>query len=287
MTSHGSSMTERVHRDLTASGVRLRVLLDGAGEPVVLLHGMFVDSSSWGGVIEHLRGHFRLVAPDLPGFGASEKPPASRFPYGVEAFVGAIADLYAGLELGRAAVVGHGLGGAVALTLAARYPELVSRLVLVDSLSYAAPLDLQRRILLLPLIGGFVVRQLWSRTTFRSFFREMMLADPSRVPAERIDRYYDTFSTPPARGSALATLQATVDTRAVVAQTTRIAAPTLVVWGRHDRIYPAGLGQRLAREIRGAGFELLNAGHAPHEECPDELSRIIARFLKDERTTIY
>src|SRR5689334_25405900 len=129
-------MAARLHRDVTASGVRLRVAEDGSGPPVVLLHGLFVDHSSWDGVIASLCSDFRLIAPDLPGFGESEKPPASRFPYGVDAFSEAICDLYAALEVGRAAVVGHALGGGVALALAARHPELVSRLVLIDALCY-------------------------------------------------------------------------------------------------------------------------------------------------------
>ena len=275
--------TDPVHRDVQASGVRLRVAVAGSGPPVVLLHGLFVDHSSWRAVTELLDGSFSTVAPDLPGFGESEKPPASRFPYGISAFAEAIADLYAGLDLGRAAVVGHALGGAVALTLAARHPELVSRLVLVDSLCYEAPLDLHRRITLLPFVGGFVFRQLWGRALFRAYFRESVLSDSRRIPAQRIDRYYEAFNSPASRGSALATLRATMDTRTVVAQTTRIMAPTLVVWGRRDKMYPAAFGQRLAREIRGAGFALMDAGHAPHEEEPLQFAELLQRFLRAER----
>ncbi len=280
-------MTTTLHRDVTASGVRLRVAEDGEGDPVVLLHGLFMDHRTWDGVIAALRDDFRLVAPDLPGSGDSEKPPPSRFPYGIDAFAETVADLYAGLALGRAALVGHALGGAVALTVAARHPELVSRLVLIDTLCYPAPPDLSRRIALLPLVGGFVFKQLWGRSTFRAFFRDTMLSPRAQVSNERIDRYYDAFSEPAARGSALATLRNTADTRAVVAQTSRVHTPTLVVWGRADRVSPAGFGQRLAKEIRGAGFELMNAGHAPQEECPDELAQVIARFLRDERPSTF
>ena len=274
------AMTAPTQRDVTASGVRLRVAETGAGPPVVLLHGLLVDHRSWDGVMAVLGHEFRVVAPDLPGFGDSEKPPPSRFPYGVAAFSEAIADLYAGLGLGRAALVGHALGGAVALTLAAQHPELVQKLVLVDALCYEAPVDLARRLALLPVVGGFLMKQLWGRAAFRAFFRDRMLSPRAEVPTERIDRYYDAFNTPAARGSALATLRATVDLRTVVAYTTRIQTPTLVLWGRGDRVYPAANGQRLAREIRGAGFELLDAGHAPQEERADDVARAIARFLK-------
>jgi pimeloyl-ACP methyl ester carboxylesterase len=274
----------RTQRDVKANGIRLRISEDGEGPPVVLLHGLFTNHHTWDLVAEALAEEFRLVAPDFPGFGESEKPHEKRFRYDVAAFAEVVADLYAGLDLGRAAVVGHGLGGAVAITLAAQHPELVSRLMLVDSLCFDAPLDLHRRIAALPLLGGFVLKQLWGRATFRSFFRGEG-SQPMDAPAQqRLDAYYDAFNDPASRGSALATLRATTDTRAVAAQTVRIGVPTLVVWGRRDHLFPARLGQRLARQIRGAGFELMDAGHAPQEECAAEFSAIAARFLRAERS---
>jgi pimeloyl-ACP methyl ester carboxylesterase len=273
----------RAHRDVKASGVRLRVAVAGQGAPVIFLHGLFVNHASWLPVRDALSNQFMTVAPDFPGFGESEKPPANRFAYSAEAFAETIADLYAGLDLGRAAVVGHALGGAVALALAAHHPELVSRLVLVDALCYEAPVDARRRIALIPVIGGFVFKQLWGRSTFRSFYRNLILSGSDAYSNSQLDEYYDAFNTPASRGSALATMRATSDTRAVAAHTGRISAPTLVVWGRHDRIYPARLGQRLAREIRGAGFQLMDTGHAPHEQHPEAFASILQRFLRAER----
>lgn len=270
-------------RDVKANGVRLRVATSGEGPPVVLLHGLFVHRGAWDAVIDEVSSEFQLIAPDFPGFGESEKPPQSRFAYDVGAFTEVVADLFAGLDLGRAAVVGHALGGAVALTLAARHPELVSRLVLVDSMCFDAPIDLRLRVALLPVVGGFVLKQLWGRAMFRSFFRSEVLSDQTGYPLARIDGYYDAFDDPTSRESALATLRATRDTRPIEAQTARIQAPTLVVWGRGDRLVPAGFGQRLSRQIRGAGFELMDTGHAPHEQRPAEFAAILGRFLRAER----
>lgn len=273
-------------RDVTASGVRLRVAEAGEGPTVVFVHGIFFDHTTWSGVAQELESDFHVVALDLPGFGASEKPPPSKFPYGVPAFTEAVADLYAGLSLGRVALVGHGVGGAVALTLAARHPELVAQLVLVDTVCYETARGLERQLALVPFLGSFVFRQLWGRTAFRAFFRERLLSPGARVSTERIDYFYNLFNTPAARGSALATLRATTDSRTVVAQTGRIQTPTLVVWGRGDRVFPAGFGQRLAREIRGARFELLDAGHSPQEEQPELLARVIRSFLRVDRPSL-
>lgn len=275
-------MSGPLNRDVTASGVRLRVSEHGSGSPLVLLHGMFMDHSTWDGVVRVLSKSYRTVAPDLPGFGDSEKPPNSRYPYGVPAFAEAVADLYAGLELGRCAVVGHALGGAVALTLASQHPELVSRLVLIDALCYPVPQVLRRRMVTSPVLGTLLFKQLMGKTAFRMLVRRSMLSSRSSSK-DGFDHYYRVFNTPAARGSALATMRSMLDTRALVAQTSKVSAPTLVVWGRRDRLYPAGFGQRLSREIRGAGFALLDAGHAPQEEQPDALAAVIENFLNDDR----
>lgn len=276
------------HRDVTASGIRLRVVEHGEGPPIVLVHGLFMDHRTWDGVRSELSDRYRIITPDLPGFGQSEKPSPNRFPYGIDAFAEAIADLYAGLELGRAALVGHGLGGAVVLTLAARHPELVSHLVLVSPLVPPERPSLESRLARLPFVGNLVFRQLVGRSLFRAYFRERMLSSSAGAASERIDAFYDAFNSPAARGSALATLRSCADPRPALAQTSRIQTPTLVIWGHGDALSPARFGQRLAREIRGAGFEQLDAGHAPQEERPREVARLVARFLGDgqpERAT--
>ncbi len=238
-----------------------------------------MDHSTWAEVGGILGDRHRLLAPDLPGSGESEKPPPARFAYGIDAFAHTVADLYAGLSLSRTALVGHGLGGAVALTLAAKHPELVERLIVVDAWCYPSPPLLEQRLAQTPFLGGLVFKQLWNRTSFRSFFARR-LGHRGAIPVDRIDRYYDAFSTPAARSCALATLRATVDTRSVAAQVGRIQAKTLVIWGRHDAWIPAAFGRRLSREIRHAGFLLLDAGHCPQEERPEEVAKAITDFIQ-------
>jgi len=276
---------ERSHRDVLGSGVRLRIYEQGPADAsvVVCLHSFFVDARAFTAVAGQLSDEYRVVCPDLPGHGESEKPPPSRFGYGVEAFADALVKLYGALGIRRAAIVGHGLGGSIAIDLAARYPELVTRLILVDAICRPNPLVLGHRASLLPVIGGILYKQLLGRTLFRALFRDRLFGQNSQIPNSRIDAYFDSFNSPAGRGSTLATLRATADTRPVLAQTVRLNVPALVIWGRRDRFQPASIGQRLSREIRSAGFELLDAGHSPHEQCPDELVRCIRRFLRAER----
>jgi pimeloyl-ACP methyl ester carboxylesterase len=99
----------------------------------------------------------------------------------------------------------------------------------------------------------------------------------------RIDRLYALFNTPTARESAHATMRAILDTRPVVARLTRIMTPTLVLWGRQDRLFPVACAHRLAREIHGSKLEIMDTGHSPHEERPEEFTTLVTQFLEGKR----
>lgn len=272
--------SERIVRDVTARKVRMRVIEAGEGSPLVLIHGFLVNHLEYDDIIAPLAKHFRVIAVDLPGFGDSEKPPPARYPYGIEAFAEAVADVIAAMGLGRVSLLGHSMGGAIALTVAAEHPELVEKLVVINGLVYPFPLDFKARLPLLPVVGPFLFKQLYGRSLFRSYFRDNVYAKGHPLPLDRIDAYYDRFNTPAARESAYAVMKAILDTRPVVARIPRVAAKTLVVWGRHDPLFRPALGQRLAREIPGARLEVLETGHAPNEEQPEQLASIVTEFLQ-------
>ena len=268
---------------MTASGVRVRVAESGSGPTVLLLHGLFLDNTTWNGLRQTLAATHRVVTPDLPGFGASEKPHPRRFSYSIESFAEVMADLYAGLELGRASLAGHCLGGSVAVTLAARHPELVSELVLVSPLCEAPRLGTYGRLGLLPLVGGLVLKQVWNRQIFSAFFRDQLCAPEATVSPSTIDAYYDAFDEPAARTSAHEALRALRDTRQLATRASGLRLPTLVAWGSHDKVASASIGRQLARSIKDSRLELLDAGHVPQEERPSELGSVMLRFFADTR----
>ncbi len=266
-------------------GVRIRAVEAGdpSAPPLVLVHGFLVTHAQFDDVVGELAERFYVLAPDLPGFGDSEKPSPARYPYGIEAFAESIADLIAAFGVGRAHVLGHSMGGAVALTLAAHHAELVNRLVLVDCLSYPFPLSFKARIPLMPVIGGIVFKQLYGRAMFRSYFRDDVFSKDAQIDMARIDGFYDKFNGPAARESAFSVMHGILDTRPVVARIGRVRAPTLVVWGRDDKLFPLSNGQRLAREITGASLEVLETGHSPQEERPAEFLARVMPFLEGTR----
>ncbi|HEY5147096.1 MAG TPA: alpha/beta hydrolase, partial [Polyangiaceae bacterium] len=135
-----------ITRDVAARGARIRFVEVGEGPPLVLVHDYLASRVAWDDVIPGLSAHFRVIAPDLPGFGESEKPPPGRYRYDFDAFCESLADLIAALGFGRVSLCGHAMGGAVALTMAATYAHVVDKLVLVNPLVYPPRPDALSRI---------------------------------------------------------------------------------------------------------------------------------------------
>jgi pimeloyl-ACP methyl ester carboxylesterase len=270
-----------VTRDVSARGARMRFVEAGKGPPLLLVHGYLSSHLAWDDVLPPLARDFRVIVPDLPGFGESEKPPPARYPYTFDAFSESLVDLVAALDLGRVSLCGHSMGGGIALTLAANHPDVVDKLILVGPLVYPEGMDAVSRIATVPFVGSILFKQLYGRALFRSYFRQRVYGAAATVPSQRIDQLFDLFNAPAAREAAHATMLSMQDTRPLVAMLPRVTAPTLVGWGRADRLSPVAHGRRLARELRSARLEVFECGHSPAEECPDAFADVAAAFLKE------
>lgn len=266
-------------KDVSARGARIRFVEAGAGTPVVLLHDCSASHETWVPIMQRLAGTFRVIAPDLPGFGGSEKPDPQKYAYGFDAFSESVFDLVAALGLGRVHVCGHGLGGSVALTLAARHPAIVHRLVLVDAPVYPANEHGLERAGRMPVLGAVLFRQLMGPALFRAYVQGTVYAGASKVPPGRLEALYASFNVPAARQALHATITGTADRRPLVARLPRVTAESLVVWGRDDRLSPVEHGRRLARELRGR-FEVVECGRCPPDEEPDAFAGILSSFLE-------
>jgi pimeloyl-ACP methyl ester carboxylesterase len=271
-------------RDVAARGARIRFVEAGDGPPLVLIHDYLASRVAWNDVLAGLSTRFRVIAPDLPGFGESEKPPPSRYRYDFEAFCESLADLVAAAGLGRVSLCGHAMGGAVALTLAATYAHVVDKLVLVNPLVYPPRPDALSRIAGVPILGPLVFKQLYGRSLFRSRFLghgQGPANDEDGEALRRVDHLFDLFDDPAAREAAYDTMMAMHDTRPLTASVPRVSAPTLVAWGRANRASPVEQGRRLVRELGGARFEVFDCGRSPAEECPAAFTSVVTSFLAD------
>lgn len=262
-------------RDLAARGARVRFALAGEGPPLLLVHDVLSSRAEWDDVLPALAARARVIAPDLPGFGESEKPQASKYGYDPETFAESLVDLVASLDLVRVSICGHGLGASIALTLAARHASLVDRVVLVSPTVFAPPRTALVRAGGLPVVGPVLFKQLAGRALFVRHFGVT-------APRARTLEHYEAFNTPAAREAAHATLAHMRDPRPVAARLGSVRAPVLVLGGREDRAFLVE-GRKLAKEL-SARFEVLECGPSPAEEVPDDFARAALSFLREGET---
>jgi pimeloyl-ACP methyl ester carboxylesterase len=261
----------------TVDGVRLRYLRAGTGPAVVLLHGFASSIVTWRDTVPRLARSHDVVALDFPGFGGSEVRPGLP----PSAYPRLVLGLMDRLAIPRASLVGNSLGGGVAVVVAARSPERVDRLVLIDSVGFnLAPGD---RPFLLRATGWKPAARLMEALPIRRAMVTLALRqvfhDDRLVTSERVDEYVAPLLRPGAVAAAQALL-ASGDDMGVPDLVTRVRVPTLVIWGREDAWVPVAQADRFLAAIPGSRKVVIDAcGHLPQEERPAEISALLDEFL--------
>jgi pimeloyl-ACP methyl ester carboxylesterase len=266
-------------------GHRVCFRLAGQGPLIVLIHGITGRSEQWVPVIELLRERFTVLAPDMLGHGESAKP---RGDYSLGAYAAGIRDILVGLDAEPATIVGHSLGGGIAMQLAYQHPEQCGRLVLMCSGGISRDVHPILRAASLP--GSEIVLPLITHPRLlrvgQAFGRALgglgLQAGPD--VAEGL-RGYASLSDRHARAAFLHTIRGVIDPlgqrisaldRLYLAE----AVPSMIVWGEHDPIIPAEHGRIAHEAMPGSRLELIpDAGHFPMVSDPIRIARILADFI--------
>ncbi len=265
-------------------GVRMHYQEAGPSDapPMILIHGFASSNLVWSKVLLELAAEgFRVIAPDLPGYGYSGKPRELEYTIGSQARM--IVGLLKQLEIARAVVVGSSYGGAVAATIALDNPEMIEKLVLVGAVTNNAP----TRYLLMRLFGSPIIGDILSPLLVGS--RRLLRARMKRV----YDRHAWVLDERRVRARHLP-LQTRGTHRAIIRTVRRwdadrisrdahlIKLPTLLLWGDNDREVPLIHGERLHESIPQSRLVVFReCGHLPHEEYPEAFTKIVTEFLRD------
>ncbi len=267
-------------------------------EPALYVHGLGGSSTNWTDLAALLSPWLDGVALDLPGFGHSA--PAARGGYTLPALSARTARLIEHLDRGPVHLLGNSLGGAVAVRVAASRPELIRTLTLVSpampSLRPKRGSDPLLPLLLMPGASSVATRRL---TTLSPEQRaravvNLCFADPSLVPASRLAEAAAEVerrnALPYAMDAFVRTLRALIGSYLVPGPRSQwraaglIKAPTLIVWGREDRLVDVALAPRLARVVHDARLLILdNVGHTAQLEAPVEVARAVLALLETSR----
>jgi pimeloyl-ACP methyl ester carboxylesterase len=250
----------------------------GTGEPVVFLHGFATSGHLWSDVVSLMPGGHRLVVVDLLGHGRSDPPSGRALTLRAHAErVGALLDV---LGVASACMVGHGVGGGIAQSLAVHSPARVSRLALVSSVAFGgwATRDVVLARATLP-----ITRHLppaWLLSMVRTEL-ERGYDDASRA-SHSIDKYVRPFATVEGRDALVRHIRAldARETSALGPALAGLTCPATIVWGAQDPFLSLSLGRRLAAAIPGATLELVpGARHFLPEEAPRQVADALASLL--------
>jgi haloalkane dehalogenase len=263
-------------------GLRLAHVDEGKGPPVVFIHGEPTWSFLWRKVIPPIRdAGYRCIAPDLPGFGRSDKPIDLDW-YTYDRHTDHVVALFAELKLRDATLVAHDWGGPIGLRVAVEYPDLIGRMVLLDSTLFTGHQKMTE--------SWMAFRELAKRSEDLPVSFLIRAGCRMPPPASVVAAYEAPFPNPASKAGARAfplILPTTPQMDGAAAGQRVLAAlgsdsrPKLIIWGEADSILPVEVGWRFARAI-GAEVDhvIKGVGHYLQEDAGGQVGRMITRWLK-------
>lgn len=258
----------------------LRVLEGGTGPALILLHGRGNAATSWFQILPGLARSQRVLAVDLPGFGQSQarRFRGGGFEAGLAFFTDAIEHWIVAERLQKAVIVGHSLGGLVAIELARRGHARPSKLGLIGGMGLGSAMTHASRVFFR--LGPERLARRLGRPAFERLNAPPSTPDGPRLAALSFELSAVRRGRPNASGAfdTMCPLFGPVPNRADCLAS--IKAPTLVLWGDHDEVLPSPIAIAAAAALPDATLRIEALGHSPHHEAPERVLAILEEFLR-------
>ena len=247
--------------------------------PLVLIHGTGASLLTWNGWADGLKNDYRVLRLDLPAYGLTG--PNANNQYSLDYYADFLKHFLDKLNVKRCVVGGNSLGGGVAWAFALKYPERVSKLILVDAVGYpmqskSVPIAFQ-----LAKIGW--LKSVFTKITPRAIIESSLknvYADDAKVTPELVQQYWNMSLREGNRLAFVSRMSATNKPDSSWQRIKTLAMPTLILWGAHDELIPLSVGERFHKDLANDTLIVYkNAGHVPMEEIPNETLRDVRAFL--------
>jgi len=250
---------------LSINNLEVNYKIAGEGPAILVLHGWGGSSDSWREVLRILSGNYKVVVPDLPGFGKTPPPPRV---WERKDYIDFILSFLESLRIDTFFLVGHSFGGSLAVMLSKRCPERIKKIIFLDASGVKPKINPKTMIIFwMARIGNAVfspkhLRRFKdaARNLFYIFLRNRDYVKAKGIMRETIKNVFAEDLLP---------------------ELSDVKNQTLIVWGEIDRMVPLKYGRIFNEKIAGSVLKTLpKVGHSPHLEVPEELSRIISSFFK-------
>ena len=281
MSDTSEARTER----LTWHGQEMVFRRAGEGPAVLLIHGIAGSFDTWDPVLQALGRGCEVIAPDLLGHGRSAKP---RGDYSLGAYATGLRDLLRALNIDAVTVVGHSMGGGIAMQFAYQFPERCERLVLVNSGGLGPEVTALLRAATLPgadLVLSVATSDRMQRLVGSALTPLRRMGLSVRPSIAQIAQHLTALQDRDSRRAFILTARSVLDMhgqRVDARDRLYLAAllPTMIVWGARDRLIPVSHGEEAHELIPGSRLEIFErAGHFPHQDDPERFAEVVLDFI--------
>jgi 2-hydroxy-6-oxonona-2,4-dienedioate hydrolase len=255
---------------VTINRNKIRYLEDGKSDQnLILLHGLGGYAERWSNVIPFLAKKFHLYAPDMIGYGQSDKPTADYTP---EYFAKYIFDFMESLGIKNTFMVGTSLGGQVVIECASTQSSIIKKIVLIS------PAGIMRKST--PVLDAYTMAALYPTKEAIKNAYQMMVGEGKQVSEISIERFLNNMSRPNAKMVFLSTLLGLKNAPDIFEKLERISVPTLLIWGKEDKLIPFEYSKQFVSSINNCKFIPMDGcGHSPYVEDPEKLAELMVEFF--------
>lgn len=264
------NLDEKVQNEADVSGIKINYEISGPDKnpPLLLIHGAFCSSKDFKNIIEPLSKKYRVVVLDLPGFGLSSKEP--NISYSRKNLATVCNQFMNSLGYKKYSVLGHSMGGEIALNMASQYKDNIDKMILVDS---AGLINSQKNINLPP----WVVKELTINYYGEFLAQVKKLNSILNINFDTAQKnlYYNRMISP----DTLKAIHSTDDSGSIKNAIKDIKTPTLIIWGGKDKIIPVTNGYELNNMLSSSSLIIFeNSGHSPFVEAEDLFIKEVLKF---------
>jgi pimeloyl-ACP methyl ester carboxylesterase len=273
-------------RYLMVGKIRTRYWCEGEhGSPVLLLHGISGSIETWLPNLKALCAQHTVYAVDMIGHGRTDKPLDAG--YTIHDLAQFVRDFMTAADIRRAHMIGHSLGGAVALRLTLHFPAVVERLILVSSAGLGKEVGMVFRLGSLPLLGEIMLKP---TPILPEATKKLMVYDPAVLTPEKTQQDFEIQNLPGNLAAFFKIMRSNVNVfgqkesayQPHLRGLGEIQKPTLVIWGRDDQLVPAAHADAAAKGLSNVQVHLFDAcGHLPNLEVAAQFNQLIGKFLSD------
>jgi pimeloyl-ACP methyl ester carboxylesterase len=257
---------------VTIDGNKIRYLESGKGdENIVLIHGLGASAERWEFVIPELSKSYRVIVPDLIGFGHSDKPLVD---YTTELFTDFLSSFFKKLKIKKTNIIGSSLGGQIIADYTSKNQDIVEKIVLIS------PSGIMKHST--PALDAYVMAALYPDSEGAKNAFQMMAGPSQQVNQRIIEDFVERMKLPNAKMAFMSTLLGLKSAEVITKTLMKITIPTLIIWGENDPVIPIKYADEFVSSIQDCRFYMMdNCGHTPYVDEPSKFSKLVLDFLRN------